>query len=111
MLVIVCPSTFTPYPQSYLHVIPILTLKIVIGVQHHKLAQILLSIFNPSIPKVGGSRSIAVRNMEVGSVISRVTSSFYISTGAQVSIAKRSRSHTIGRNKAKSSRALRYWSA
>lgn len=36
----------------------------IIGVQHHKLAQILLSIFDPRIPKVGGTRSIAVRSME-----------------------------------------------
>jgi len=38
---------------------------IVIGVQHHKLAQILLSIFDPRVPKVGGSRSVAIRSMEV----------------------------------------------
>jgi len=37
----------------------------VIGVQHHKLAQILLSIFDPRIPKVGGTRSVAIRAMEV----------------------------------------------
>jgi hypothetical protein len=37
----------------------------VIGVQHHKLAEILLAIFDPKIPKVGASRSIAVKSMEV----------------------------------------------
>ncbi len=37
----------------------------VIGVQHHKLGEILISIFDPKIPRVGGSRSIAVRAMEV----------------------------------------------
>ncbi|KUJ06789.1 uncharacterized protein LY89DRAFT_726203 [Mollisia scopiformis] len=37
----------------------------IIGVQHLKLAQILLCIFDPRIPRVGGSRSVAVRNMEV----------------------------------------------
>lgn len=42
-----------------------LTMWVVIGVQHHKLAEILLCIFNPGIPKVGASRSIAVRSMEV----------------------------------------------
>ena len=36
----------------------------IIGVQHHKLAQILLAIFDPRIPKVGGNRSIAIRSME-----------------------------------------------
>lgn len=36
----------------------------IIGVQHHKLGEILLSIFDPKIPRVGGSRSIAVRAME-----------------------------------------------
>lgn len=47
------------------HVVEMLVLiKQVIGVQHHKLAQILLSIFDPRIPKVGGNRSIAVRAME-----------------------------------------------
>ncbi|KAF8848549.1 hypothetical protein BDZ45DRAFT_753705 [Acephala macrosclerotiorum] len=38
--------------------------KIIIGVQHYKLAQILLCIFDPRLPRVGGSRSMAVRNME-----------------------------------------------
>ena len=38
---------------------------LVIGVQHHKLAEILLSIFDPRIPKVGAGRSLAVRSMEV----------------------------------------------
>lgn len=36
----------------------------IIGVQHHKLAQILLCIFDPKIPRIGGSRNVAVRNME-----------------------------------------------
>jgi hypothetical protein len=36
----------------------------IIGVQHHKLGQILLSIFDPRIPRVGGARSVAVRSME-----------------------------------------------
>lgn len=36
----------------------------IIGVQHHKLGQILLAIFDPKIPRVGGSRSTAVKSME-----------------------------------------------
>ncbi len=36
----------------------------IIGVQHHKLAQILLSIFDPRIPKVGGAARVAIRAME-----------------------------------------------
>lgn len=38
---------------------------LVIGVQHHKLGQILLAIFDPKIPRVGGNRNIAVKSMEV----------------------------------------------
>jgi hypothetical protein len=37
----------------------------VIGVQHHKLAEILLAIFDPRIPKVGGDRNKAIEAMEV----------------------------------------------
>ncbi|PMD35790.1 hypothetical protein L207DRAFT_94577 [Hyaloscypha variabilis F] len=36
----------------------------IIGVQHHKLGQILLAIFDPKIPRVGGSRSTAIKAME-----------------------------------------------
>ncbi|RDW73068.1 hypothetical protein BP6252_06975 [Coleophoma cylindrospora] len=36
----------------------------IIGIQHHMLAQILLAIFNPKIPRLGGSRTTALRSME-----------------------------------------------
>jgi len=42
---------------------------VVIGVQHHKLAEILLAIFDPRIPKVGAGRGIAVKTMEVRVVL------------------------------------------
>jgi hypothetical protein len=38
---------------------------LVIGIQHHLLAQIILAIFDPNLPRIGGSRSAAVRTMEV----------------------------------------------
>lgn len=38
---------------------------LVIGIQHHLLAQIILAIFDPKLPRIGGSRSIAVKAMEV----------------------------------------------
>ncbi|KAL3423508.1 arca-like protein [Phlyctema vagabunda] len=36
----------------------------IIGIQHFMLAQILLAIFNPNIPRIGGSRNTALRSME-----------------------------------------------
>ncbi|KIN05899.1 hypothetical protein OIDMADRAFT_113285 [Oidiodendron maius Zn] len=36
----------------------------IIGIQHHLLAQIILAIFDPKLPRVGGSRSFAVKAME-----------------------------------------------
>lgn len=38
---------------------------VVIGIQHYLLAKILLAIFDPRLPRIGGSRSKAVRSMEV----------------------------------------------
>ena len=37
----------------------------VIGVQHFLLAKILLAIFDPKLPRIGGNRPAAVRSMEV----------------------------------------------
>lgn len=36
----------------------------IIGIQHHLLAQILLAIFDPELPRIGGSRTSAARAME-----------------------------------------------
>jgi hypothetical protein len=47
------------------HFPPCVLSALVIGVQHHKLGQILLAIFDPKIPRVGGSRSTAIKSMEV----------------------------------------------
>jgi len=41
---------------------------LVIGVQHHKLGHILLAIFDPKIPRVGGSRSTVIKAMEVSTL-------------------------------------------
>ena len=38
---------------------------LVIGIQHHLLAQIILAIFDPKLPRVGGTRSTAIKAMEV----------------------------------------------
>lgn len=38
---------------------------LVIGIQHHVLARIMLAIFDPNLPRIGSSRSSAVRAMEV----------------------------------------------
>lgn len=42
--------------------------RLVIGIQHHLLAQIILAIFDPKLPRIGGSRSMAVKAMEVCAV-------------------------------------------
>jgi hypothetical protein len=42
-----------------------LTIPLVIGVQHFLLAKILLAIFDPKLPRIGGNRTVAVRSMEV----------------------------------------------
>jgi hypothetical protein len=55
-----CHSKFLASCQAIL-----LTVSLVIGVQHHLLARIILAIFDPKLPRIGGSRSTAVRAMEV----------------------------------------------
>jgi hypothetical protein len=42
-----------------------LLLRTVIGIQHFLLAKILLAIFDPKLPRIGGNRTGAVRLMEV----------------------------------------------
>jgi len=57
-------------PQSVLAILPFWDLctfaneNQVIGIQHFKLAQMLLAIFDPTIPRLGGNRRVAVHSME-----------------------------------------------
>jgi hypothetical protein len=43
----------------------LLTICVVISVQHWLLAKILLAIFDPKLPRIGGNRTVAVKTMEV----------------------------------------------